>query len=69
MIDEKYQGKGYGRKALELIFEHVKQRPNAKSILTSHSQEIGNAGSFYEKLGFKPTGKIIHGEREMKLIL
>ncbi|MHA1239369.1 MAG: GNAT family N-acetyltransferase [Promethearchaeota archaeon] len=69
MIDEKYQGKGYGQKAVELVINHLKIRPNAKEITLHHEQTDGNAGEFYEKLGFKLTGKILHNELERKLIL
>ncbi len=69
MIDEKYQGKGYGREAVELVINHLKTRPNAKEITLHHEQTDGNAGKFYEKLGFKLTGKILHNELERKLIL
>lgn len=69
MIDEKYQGKGYGRKAVELVINHLKTRPNAKEVTLHHEQTKGNAGEFYERLGFKLTGKILHNELERKLIL
>ncbi len=69
MIDGKYQGKGYGRDAVELVINHLKTRPNAKEITLHHEQTDGNAGKFYEKLGFKLTGKILHNELERKLIL
>ena len=69
MIDGKYQGNGYGRDAVELVIDHLKTRPNAKEITLHHEQTQGNAGAFYEKLGFKLTGKILHNELERKLIL
>ena len=69
MIDGKYQGKGYGRAAVELVINHLKTRPNAKEITLHHEQTEGNAGLFYEKLGFKLTGKVEHNELERKLIL
>lgn len=69
MIDGKYQGKGYGRRAVELVINHLKTRPNAKEITLHHEQTQGNAGPFYEKLGFKLTGKILHNELERKLVL
>ena len=69
MIDDKYQGKGYGRKAVELIISHLKTRPNAKEVTLHHEQTAGNAGGFYERLGFKLTGKILHNELERKLVL
>ena len=35
MIDQQYQGRGYGRRALELFFAHVKTRPGATAVYTS----------------------------------
>ena len=69
MIDGKYQGKGYGLKAVELVIDHLKTRPNAKEVTLHHVQTKGNSGDFYERLGFKLTGKILHDELERKLIL
>jgi diamine N-acetyltransferase len=69
MIDGRYQGKGYGKKALELVIKHAKSRPGIKEITLHHQPSKGNAGNFYEKLGFKHTGKILLGELEMTLKL
>ncbi len=69
MIDGIYQGKGYGKKAMELIIEHIKSIPNIKEVTLHHEPSKGNAGEFYKKLGFKHTGKILQGELEMKLKL
>lgn len=69
MIDGRYQGKGYGKKALELIIEYAKSRPNVKEVTLHHEPAKGNAGEFYKQLGFKYTGKIFNGELEMKLKL
>ena len=69
MIDANYQGKGYGKEAMELIINHVKSRPKAKELLLSHSKSNGNAGDFYKKLGFEYTGKEIGDELVMSLEL
>lgn len=69
MIDAKYQGKGYGRKALELLIDYVKTRPNAKEFYTSHRRGKGGPEGFYLKMGFKHTGDVDHGEYLMKLEL
>ena len=69
MIDGKFQGKGYGEKSVELVIDHLKTRPNAKEVKLHHAQTDGNAGKFYEKLGFKLTGKILEDEVERKLAL
>lgn len=69
MIDAKHQGKGYGRRALELVIEHVKTRPNAKALYTSHVRDNDGAGRFYRKMGFEYTGEVEGEELVMKLEL
>ena len=69
MIDSKYQGKGYGKEAMNLIINHVKSRPNAKELLLSHSKSDGNAGEFYKKCGFEYTGREMYDELLMSLKL
>lgn len=69
MIDERYQGMGFGRRALEQLFEYVRTRPGATELLTSYVPDAGGAGPFYEKLGFVPTGKEEEGEVVMRLDL
>lgn len=57
MIDIQYQQHGFGRRALELVFEYVKTRPGAKAIMTSCMPGEGSPGAFYEKMGFTYTGE------------
>jgi len=35
MIDERFQKRGFGKRALELLIEHVKTRPGGTALLTS----------------------------------
>ena len=67
MIDSGYQGKGYGRRAIELIINYVRSRPKATELLTSVLQEKGGPQGFYEKLGFELTGEYEEGEAMMRL--
>lgn len=70
MIDGRYQGKGFGRRAMELVIAHVKTRPNAKLLFLGHRREPGNAGGFYQKFGFEYTGNAEEGgDVEMRLVL
>jgi diamine N-acetyltransferase len=62
MIDQRFQRKGYGRKALKLLFAHVKTLPNANALYTSCVPADGGPGPFYEKLGFVYTGEEEDGE-------
>ena len=69
MIDAAHQGKGYGRRAVELLVEHVRTRPGATELYTSHVKKEGNAGKFYRKLNFAYTGEEHEGELIMRLKL
>ncbi|MFW9997005.1 MAG: GNAT family N-acetyltransferase [Candidatus Odinarchaeota archaeon] len=69
MIDWRYQGKGFGKKALELVIQRVKGCPGVKAFYTSHVKQDGGPEGFYKKIGFVDTGKIEHGEHVMKLEL
>ncbi len=69
MVDARYQGQGYGRRALELLIEHVRGQPNAEELVLSHIPGTGSAEGFYTKLGFAHTGEIADGELVMKRAL
>jgi diamine N-acetyltransferase len=69
MIDRRHQGRGLGRAALELVIAHVKSRPDATALHTSHVPGAGNPGPFYESMGFGYTGEVDEGELIMKLEL
>lgn len=68
MIDQRHQGKGYGKAALGLAIQYLKDRGAQTIHLGCHPQNI-TAQRMYEKAGFKLTGKVEHGENEMKLEL
>ena len=67
MVDAQHQGKGYGRRALELLIEHVRTRPKAKELFLSHVPGTGSPEDFYRKLGFKHMGEKADEELVMKL--
>jgi diamine N-acetyltransferase len=69
MIDARYQGMGFGRKALEQVIEYVKTRPRAMELLTSCVPGEGGPCPFYERLGFVYTGEEDDGELVMRLKL
>lgn len=69
MIDEQHQGCGYGQRALELFFTHVKALPGADALYTSCVPAAGGPGPFYEKLGFVYTGEEEEGELWMRRAL
>ncbi|MEO1670181.1 MAG: GNAT family N-acetyltransferase [Cyanobacteria bacterium J06631_2] len=55
MIDARYQGLGFDRRALLILIDRVKTRPNATQLLTSVVPGSGSPQGFYKKLGFKLT--------------
>ncbi len=69
MIAGEHQGKGYGRRAMELLIEHVKTRPGARELLTSYLPGDGSPEGFYRSLGFEPTGEVDDGELVIRLPL
>lgn len=69
MIDARYQGLGFGRRALDLVIAHVRTRPGATRLETSCVPGDGSPCPFYERLGFVYTGAEEDGERVMRLEL
>ncbi len=67
MIDARYQGKGYGRRAMGLVIRHVKRNSKAKALYLSVRRETGGAEGFYKRLGFEFTGRMEDDEHVMKL--
>ena len=58
MIDARYQRLGFGRKALELVVDHVRAHPNATMLLASYLPGDGSPEQFYHEFGFTPTGEM-----------
>lgn len=71
MIEDKYQGLGYGKKAMEKAIEIVKSFPCGSSQFLYLSYEPNNliAESLYSSLGFVKTGEIEEGEIVCRLQL
>ncbi len=69
MIDVRYQNKGYGRKALELGIQYLRDRFGVTEIYTGVVPGNTVAKKLYESVGFKDTGLIELGMEEMRLTL
>jgi diamine N-acetyltransferase len=67
MIDHKYQNKGYGRKALKLGLEFVRDKFGQVDIYTGVTPGNTVAKKLYESVGFVSTGLIELNMEEMKL--
>jgi len=66
MIAGPYQGKGYGKRALEKLIQHLKAM-GIPLLYTSYGEGEGSPGGFYKKWGFTPTGG--HYDDEIELVL
>ena len=66
MIDESFQGKGYGSEALKTIIQYFKDN-GANNIRLSTKESNVNALKMYRKAGFCDTGEVNDGEIVLKL--
>ena len=69
MVDEKFQGKGYGRFGMEKMLEIFRADERVKEVSISYEPENDVARKLYASLGFVETGRIIEGEAEAVLKL
>ncbi len=69
MIDHRYQGMGFGRRAMELVIDYVRTLPNAAEMYVTYVPVDHGPRGFYAGLGFADTGVEHEGELEMKLEL
>ena len=67
LIDQRYQGHGYGRAALERGIVFLKDRFHAKKIYTGVIPENGAAKNLYKSVGFEETGLFENGMLELCL--
>lgn len=58
MIDEKYQGNGYGKKAIELILNDLKNKNKFKNFFLCYVEGDDAAKNLYTSFGFEHTGDI-----------
>ncbi|MEM8708047.1 MAG: GNAT family N-acetyltransferase, partial [Actinomycetota bacterium] len=66
--DRRHQRRGIGDRVLDLVIEQCRAW-NAASLLVSYVEDIGGPEPFYRRRGFVPTGEIIDGEIEARLML
>ncbi|MCQ4921945.1 GNAT family N-acetyltransferase [Tissierella carlieri] len=67
MIDTRYQSKGYGRQAMELLINRIKEDKEHHVIFISFEPENEWAKALYESMGFTPDGRVVEGEIVYKL--
>jgi diamine N-acetyltransferase len=69
LVDERFQGRGYGRAVLDLVVAYVRTRPEADALVTSVVPGTGSPLGFYVRYGFRPTGEMVEGEQVLRLPL
>ena len=69
LVDARYQGRGYGRAALERIVEELRLDPALRALKVSWVPEEGGPEPFYLAFGFEKTGEVDHGEVVGRLTL
>ena len=52
MIDQRFQGKGYGRAAMREVMRRLKLHPEVELIATRHRRDNEAAAKLYRSLGF-----------------
>lgn len=57
-IDERYQGRGYGKAALKLIFDEMRRVGRYRRVVLWYIDGDDAAKSLYENVGFVATGSI-----------
>ena len=62
LVDQRFQGRGYGRGAVRCVAEYVRGRPGAVRLKVGARRGTGSPRAFYQALGFSPTGEMIGGE-------
>ncbi|MBK5114861.1 MAG: GNAT family N-acetyltransferase [Candidatus Heimdallarchaeota archaeon] len=60
MIDSRYQGRGYGRKAMELALDILRKEGRLKTARTSIIVENNVMRNLIVSFGFKENGKVTH---------
>lgn len=66
MIDEKHQGKGYGKAATLAVIEKMRENADCRELYLSFVPENKHAEKLYERVGFVKTGEISEGEIVMR---
>lgn len=69
MVDEKHQGRGYGRFGMEKILEIFRADDRIQAVGISYEPENESARRLSANLGFQETGRMIEGELEAVLRL
>ena len=62
MVDEKFQGKGYGREIMQQVLEVFRTNEQIKNVGISYEPHNEGARKLYAGLGFVEPGELLEGE-------
>ena len=68
MVDQRYQGRGYGRAASMAVIQRLRTIPDCREILLDYARENVGAAHLYGSLGFQPIAETA-GEIVARLLL
>jgi diamine N-acetyltransferase len=69
LIDERFQGRGYGAATIDAVVAYLRARPDAEVLYTSCEHGQGSPQPFYLHYGFELTGERKWGEDILRLDL
>lgn len=69
LVDEAFQGRGYGAATIDAVVAYLRTRPGADILWTSCVQGDDGPLRFYERYGFVATGEIKWDEVVLRLDL
>lgn len=71
MIDEKHQGKGYGKAALEQVLAYIKTKPfgDSSRVTLTCNKDNESALALYRHMGFRETGEEDEDELELSMTI
>lgn len=71
MIDQRFQGCGYGREAMLLLLDRIRSAADEdhRCVYISFEPQNKIARRLYESLGFAPDGRVAYGEVVYRLEL
>jgi len=65
-IDKRYQGRGYGKAALLLVLERMREEGRYKRVSVTYHEGNDVALRLYESVGFVHTGAEFEGDKDME---
>lgn len=68
LIDQKYQGRGYGREALKQVLVRLRQIAACREVLVEYSPENRAAAHLYSSVGFVAFGQTRYWNEEYDII-